>query len=142
LPETDDPVQMKPEEIVRRFVEEWMGVGLSFALERFRQRLPFCRDVDRLGAHLLFCAEEMRKLRRVCRMIILCSLVGIAASVPILLNAGVATPLRILCCPIAAAAIVVARNFFRHLPGLKPEPLLHALECSRLYVEESGPAPE
>jgi hypothetical protein len=130
---------MRPEDMVRRFLEECMRHGLVFAIRRFQQRLPFCTDIDLLGDELGNWVAEIRRLRRICHTIIFVAVTGVAASLPVLLNDAISDYLRIFCCLIASAGIVMAMNFFRHLPRLKPEPLLVALEYSRIYLQKTEP---
>ena len=133
--------RLNPEEMVRRFLEECIRNGFVFALRRFQQRLPFCTDVELLRSEISTWIGEIRRLRRVCRIIVALAVAGTVATLVILLDTRVAEHLRLLCCLIASAGIVMARNFLRHLPRLKPEPLLVALEYSTMYRDAATPEP-
>jgi len=132
---------MNPEDMVRRFLEECIRHGFVFALRRFQQRLPFCSDVGLLRSEISTWIDEIRRLRRVCRLIVGLAVTGTIATLVVLLDTRVAEHLRLICCVVASAGIVMAMNFLRHLPKLKPEPLLVALEYSRLYHDGATPEP-
>ncbi|HWI40842.1 MAG TPA: hypothetical protein VNX25_05085 [Verrucomicrobiae bacterium] len=127
---------MRADQMVTWFMEDWRTGGGEFALLRLRRKLPFCREVHAVAGHLAAVAEEMRRLRRVCRLLIALALTGLGVSVAVILDPTVPENLRLLYCFASSTGLMAALYFIRHLPRLDAGPFLAAAECSLLYLED------